>query len=45
MWTVDKAVDRYEGKNVNCSYPQFRKILPQLTRFFIHREMGRVLRA
>lgn len=22
MWTVDKAVERFEGKNVNSSYPQ-----------------------
>ena len=38
MWTVDKPVERFEGKNVYSSYPQNCKFSGVLKADFIHGE-------
>ncbi|MGZ3742267.1 MAG: hypothetical protein ACXWRE_00660 [Pseudobdellovibrionaceae bacterium] len=38
MCTVDKLVDKYEGKNVYCVSPQFLETLVAAQGVFIHEE-------
>jgi hypothetical protein len=44
MWSVDKDVERFEGKNVNWTYPQNRSLQRKFLRLFIHEKNERVLR-
>lgn len=43
MWTVDKPVDKFEGKNVYSTYPQFCERRERFKGLFIHGKIKVVL--